>query len=568
MARIEGLDSTPDYLSDGTDLITRGDKPTRLAQVPPSVFKERPAGGISDDERKIKQDELRRLEEEEKKSKAPPPQTPPPARAAAGPSRREQVYAQYEKALAQPAPKYEAPKETFTQMAGLGAMMMMLGAMAGGKTYGSAIGAMNGLAGMFKGYQEGRKEAYDRSKIQFEQSLKAWKENKAQVKESLTRALKSGSKNLSQATADVVAELTEKGETTAAELVKKRGLAAAAQAFTVADENADRQIDAMRDQINRIAGITVPTEVGVQLAGEIPTGGALTRPVESRADQIRRLREELGVTEPEAIEKPKRESAKAADPQWIKIGDKTYRSTADDRRRLVEQGVDFEYTGAPRSPAQAAPGQSDKLKPTATINVAFDATQNALENLTSVLKNEKNENLKKEWERSGIARFVLEPLSDSYLTRAMSQLASANLSPDARRLAQLVMQARNAYYLETSGKQVTGNEAMRSFGAVVQPSDSWTSIMEKARTYLEKTVDSADRYIEGYAYPEAYNRRYQEKRKEASELISGKTSAPPPSAPKATKPTLEQFLEKAKPANPNQTEQQLIDYYNQTYGAQ
>ena len=540
MARIEGLDNTPDYLSDGTDVITRGDKPVRLAQVPASVFKERSTSGVSDDERKRKQEELRRLEEEEKKAKVTPPPTPAPARAAAGPSRREQVYAQYEKALAEPAPKYEAPKESFTQMAGLGVMMMMLGAMAGGRTYGSAVGAMNGLAGMMKGYQEGRKEAYDRSKIQFEQSLKAWKENKAQVKESLTRALKSGSKNLGQATADVVAELTEKGETTAAELVKKRGLAAAAQAFTVANENADRQIDAMRDQINRIAGITVPTEVGVQLAGEIPTGGALTRPAESRADQIRRLREELGVTEPEAPAKPKRESAKAADPQWIKIGDKTYRSTADDRRRLVEQGIDFEYTGAPRSQAQAAPGQSDKLKPTATINVAFDATQNALENLTSVLKNKDNDKLKKEWERSGIARFMLEPLSEGYLTRAMSQLASSSLSPDARRLAQLVMQARNAYYLETSGKAVTGSEAMRSFGAVVQPSDSWESLMEKAKTYLEKTVDSADRYIEGYAYPEAYNRRYQQKRKEAMDLIEGgaapsETKAAPaaPQAPKA-----------------------------------
>jgi hypothetical protein len=529
MARIEGLDSTPDYLSDGTDIITRGDKPVRLAQVPSSVFKERPTSGISDDERKRKQDELRRLEEEEKKAKITPAPTPAPApaRTTNGPSRREQAYAQYGAALEAPAPKFEAPKESFTQMAGLGAMMMMLGAMAGGKTYGSAIGAMNGLAGMFKGYQEGRKEAYNQAKVQFEQSLKDWKENKTQVKEAFNRALKYGSKDISKATADVVAELTASGETTAAELVKKRGLASAAQAFNVASDNADKTVDLMRSQINRIAGITIPTEVGVQLAGETPTGGALTRPVESRADQIRRLREELGVTEPEAPAKPKRESAKASDPQWIKIGDKTYRSTADDRRRLVEQGVDFEYTGAPRSPAQAAPGQSDKLKPTATINVAFDATQNALDNLTSVLKNEKNETLKKEWQDSKIALFLLEPLSDSYLTRAMSQLASSNLSPDVRRLAQLIMQARNAYYLETSGKQVTGNEAMRSFGAVVQPSDSWTSIMEKARTYLEKTVDSADRYIEGYAYPEAYNRRYQQKRKEAMDLLErGAVPAP------------------------------------------
>lgn len=543
MARVTGLDSTPDYLSDATDLIDRGDKPVRLAQVPASVFKERPAGGLADDERKKKEERLRQLELEEQKKKQPPaaPPAPTPARAPAGPSRRDQVYAQYEKALEAPAPKFEAPKENFTQIAGLGMLMMMMGSMAGGRTYGSAIGAMNGLAGMLKGYQEGRKEAYDRAKVQFEQGLKQWKENKAQIKESFNRALKYGPKDISKATADVIADLTAKDATTAAEIVKKHGLANAAQAFNVASDNADRTVDAMRDQINRVMGISPPTQVGVQLAGEVPTGTQLTKPAGDTAEEIRRLREELGITTPETGARPKRESAKAADPQWIKIGDKTYRSTADDRRRLVEQGIDFEYTGAPRAEPRAVPGQTDKLKPTATINTAFDATQDAMENLTSVLKNEKNEKLKKEWERSGITRFLLEPLSEGYLNRAMAQMASANLSPEARRLAQIVMQARNAYYLQTSGKAVTGSEAMRNFGAVVQPSDSWNSLMEKARTYLEKTVDSADRYIEGYAYPEAYNRRYQTKRKEAMDLLDkggAATEEKPAAAPTERKAKL------------------------------
>jgi hypothetical protein len=34
-----------------------------------------------------------------------------------------------------------------------------------------------------------------------------------------------------------------------------------------------------------------------------------------------------------------------------------------------------------------------------------------------------------------------------------------------------------------------------------------------------------------------------------------------------SRPTLQQFLEKAKPLNPTKTDQELIDHYNITYGA-
>ena len=229
---------TPDFLADSaSDILDRQDKPKlelvketvtgdltppKVAQVAP-VAKQPPSAGELAGEEYDTREKITALEKKEKEQKA-----------AAAKAQAAKVYAQYEPALTAPPPKFEAPKETFTQLAGLGAMMMMMGAMAGGKTYGSAIGAMNGLAGMFKGYQEGRKEAYDRAKTQFEESLKAWKENKAQVKEAFDRALKYGSKDLSKATAEVISDLTAKGEITVAELIKKKGLPSVAQAFNQA----------------------------------------------------------------------------------------------------------------------------------------------------------------------------------------------------------------------------------------------------------------------------------------------------------------------------------------------
>jgi len=350
---------TPDILQDGiTDILEpKKEKPVQVADLPPSIrsrITDTPtapsaptARDPADLMREQKQKERERIELETKLKKE---------QAAASSARQAQIYKKYEPALSEPAPKFEAPKETFTQLAGLGAMMMMLGAMAGGKTYGSAIGAMNGLAGMFKGYQEGRKEAYDRSKTEFEQSLKAWKENKAQVKEALARALKLGSKDLSKATADVVAELTANGESTVAELVRKRGLASAAQAFNVASDNADKSVDTMRDQINRIAGFSAPTQVGVELAGDAPTGGRLTS-TETTKQRIERLRreEEDAAIELEALKARKTyapPSAGGQDPQWVRAENQLFRATKEEREQMNRANIPFEFATGPTAPRE------------------------------------------------------------------------------------------------------------------------------------------------------------------------------------------------------------------------
>lgn len=284
---------TPDFLSDGASDIFEPpkEKPIKLAakselgdvvsrqvaQVAPVAKQPLSVGELAGEEYDT-DEKITALEKKEKEQKA-----------AAAKAQAAKVYAQYEPALTAPPPKFEAPKETFTQLAGLGAMMMMMGAMAGGKTYGSAIGAMNGLAGMFKGYQEGRKEAYDRSKTQFEESLKAWKENKTQVKEAFDRALKYGSKDLSKATAEVISNLTAKGETTVAELIKTKGLPNVAQAFNQASDNADRHLDAVQASVARTS-----TPVGERrvLAGASPTPDTPDKP-KTPKEELEALRKKL-----------------------------------------------------------------------------------------------------------------------------------------------------------------------------------------------------------------------------------------------------------------------------------
>jgi hypothetical protein len=301
---------TPDMLADGVSdiikppkekpiqfasLTEKGDTaPRKLAQVVPDK-KEKSGADLEGDEADTQKqiDELRTQQKKEKSSAAK--------------AQYAKVYAQYEPQLSAPPPKFEAPKETFTQLAGLGAMMMMLGAMAGGKTYGSAIGAMNGLAGMFKGYQEGRKEAFDKAKTDFEQNLKSWKENKAQVKEAFQRALKLGATDLNKATTDVIKELIANGETTSAELVKKRGLPAAAQAFNVASENADKHFDAVQATVARLS----PSYVGEKVALAGP-------PVKSDTTKSMTTEQKLKMLEDRLFEIKKQKSVRKAQEEEFK----------------------------------------------------------------------------------------------------------------------------------------------------------------------------------------------------------------------------------------------------------
>jgi hypothetical protein len=373
----------------------------------------------------------------------------------------------------QAPPKFTPTPEDKATMVG---MFGLLGAMAafigGGKQYGNALTAMNAMGGMLSGYNQGRKDLFEKDKQIYDKKVAENKAHNDHIKQLINTAMEEAKYDYTKAKANLKVKLAE------------------VDAPVIKAQVDQKTLEELRNDVEK-ADLNY------------------TNNLKAQADLHKKMKDTLD-----------------------------------------------------------AKKESDKLKPTASTNTVFETTQSTIDDLSAVIKNQNNKALKDEWEKNKFVRTILEPPSDSYLSKALSQEARKQLSPEARTLAELIMQARNAYYLQISGKAVTGSEAMRNFGAMIQPSDSFEDIMRKAKVYLGKSIDTADRLIEGYAYPETYNRRYQEKRKEASELISGKTSAPPPSAPKATKPTLEQFLEKAKPANPNQTEQQLIDYYNQTYGAQ
>jgi len=133
------------------------------------------------------------------------------AKSAAEKQRQTAIYEQYKPELTKKFEPFEAPKETFSSLAGLGMMLMAIGSMGGKKGLTSATGAMNAIAGMATGYQQGRKEEFDRQKQIFDENFRIMKENQAQIQKEFEYALKYAQKDVSGATTKLATTLKSLG---------------------------------------------------------------------------------------------------------------------------------------------------------------------------------------------------------------------------------------------------------------------------------------------------------------------------------------------------------------------
>lgn len=128
-------------------------------------------------------------------------------KAAAEKARQAAIYEEYKPQLTQKFEPFQAPKETFASLAGLGVMLMAIGSMGGKKGLTSATGAMNAIAGMATGYQQGKKEEFDRQKAIFDENFRIMKENQAVIQKEFEYALKYAQRDVSGATSRLATTL-------------------------------------------------------------------------------------------------------------------------------------------------------------------------------------------------------------------------------------------------------------------------------------------------------------------------------------------------------------------------
>jgi hypothetical protein len=182
-----------------------------------------------------------------------------------------------------------------------------------------------------------------------------------------------------------------------------------------------------------------------------------------------------------------RADAAAARAQAERLANENNRR-ADERARLArEQALAL---------AQVKAKEGGFLKPGAKVTEGYTADvilKNDLQGLTQDLKNPK---LIQQLKQYRVEAFLTEE------GKVLNQLLASEIPPDLLQFLTKVRDIRNNYYLNISGKAVTGGEALRSYGAVPQPGDDAQGMLNKIGGMAKRIDDSIQLKRQLYGLPE------------------------------------------------------------------
>jgi len=182
-----------------------------------------------------------------------------------------------------------------------------------------------------------------------------------------------------------------------------------------------------------------------------------------------------------------RADAAAARAQQERIA-KENRLASDERARLArQQALDL---------ANAKSKEGGFLKPGAKVTEGYVADvilKNDLQGLTEDLKNPRLNQLLKQYR---VEAFLTEE------GKVLNQLMGSEIPPELLQFLTKVRDIRNNYYLNISGKAVTGGEALRSYGAVPQPGDDAQGMLNKVGGMSNRIQNSIELKRQLYGYPE------------------------------------------------------------------
>lgn len=115
-------------------------------------------------------------------------------------------------------------------------------------------------------------------------------------------------------------------------------------------------------------------------------------------------------------------------------------------------------------------------KPTATERQHYVESNQLINSVDRVRDMLAKPELRKKVDDSRLASL----LSESIESKVIQQfLVRPNLDPEVKQYLNEILMLRNQYYLDQSGKAVTGGEALRNYGAVVQPGDTSDDVLNK-----------------------------------------------------------------------------------------
>jgi hypothetical protein len=423
-------------------------------------------------------------------------------------------------------PEFKATPESKAELVGLFGLIGAIGAFGGGKSYGSALGAMNAMGGMLKGYREGRKDLFEREKAEFDKNMQSIKAHNDQITAAFNRAKELAKTNLSAAERKLFTDLKSLEADALATNLYKKGL---------------METDKMRIEVMNRAN--TQTEQALKTVASIDKTlgtGSKGAPIKVKAADGKTYyadREGNPILDPQGkpLQAPETRTGAAEVRYSFNVAESMGQAIRDleNVQALPRDSVLGNFAGLT---GEDAKGMIDGLKKAFARNIT-DEDNRVFEQVIG-----------------GLEANLARALGGGYASSTTAKNIQAYRAQVAREgdtpMAKAIFLARIRQELDTLADFFEARPGAETFVPVVK---KYQKTMQEAVPFTVKDVIKARNELE--TLPIGTER-------------TPKAPAAPAPAPKAAKPTLDQFLEKAKPRNPNMSDQQLIDYYNQTYGAQ
>jgi hypothetical protein len=157
-------------------------------------------------------------------------------------------------------------------------------------------------------------------------------------------------------------------------------------------------------------------------------------------------------------------------------------------RKLSAMGEVYKTQSAMDLAAIKAEGKGGN-KPSAAQQKIYIDKNVLLKEFTDLQRDLQNPRLRKLIDDNRVASFLTEEGG-----KISSQLMQKQIPEDLRNFLIKANKLRNAYYLDQSGKAVTGAEAMRNYGVVPNPGDTSQATAQK----IDQMIEGLNTTIKGY----------------------------------------------------------------------
>jgi len=177
-----------------------------------------------------------------------------------------------------------------------------------------------------------------------------------------------------------------------------------------------------------------------------------------------------------------------------RASERRHRESMEQRDRIAKEQGDLRERLA--KVAADVKGKGTTLKPGSKVTEGYVADTILRADVDGLRKDLENPKLQEQIKQYRAEAFLTEE------SKVLNQMLTSDIPPELQQFLTKVRDIRNNYYLNISGKAVTGGEALRNYGTVPQPGDEPSVMQNKLKGMSDRISDSISLKQQLFGLPE------------------------------------------------------------------